>query len=159
MITNQLIKRGVVLCIGHGEQNESFENPNQNLGEINHFVFGLNGTGKVVCGKKEISLKAGQLSDLRVFVGQKLQYTLTDNSEWIAFNSLLNRDISVDILTESPSVPLKNINQETIFISLKGNVNINNHLLKQHDSGRLFKGKEATVQLDNHSICALITFN
>lgn len=158
MNSKQVRIRGCILCYGDGIERDTFINNNIGIGEINHFLYGIKGTGKLKVLEKEITLKAGCLIDLREFAGNKLYYQLASDSEWVAFNSLLERRMEVQVLTETPTKHYTNNTSETIFVVIKGEANINNKQLTLFKSGRLFKGKEAKVCLGENSLLAVITF-
>lgn len=158
MNSNQVKIRGCILCYGDGIERDNFVNNNTGVGEINHFLYGVKGTGKLKVLEKEIILKARSLIDLREFAGSKLHYHLASDSEWVAFNSLLERKMEVQVLIETPANLYKSNTSETIFVVIKGEANINNKQLTLFKSGRLFKGKEAKVCLGENSLLAVITF-
>ncbi len=158
MNSKQIKVRGCILCYGGGIKNESFINDNTNIGEINHFLYVIKGSGKVKVSNNEINLEDGCFIDLNTFTGNKLSYFIDSDSEWVAFNSLLERKMEVQIIKETPATIYKNDINETIFVMIKGEANINNNKLTLFKSGRLFKGKEAKITLEQNSLLAAITF-
>ncbi|MFD1260819.1 hypothetical protein [Entomomonas asaccharolytica] len=154
----QISIRGCILCIGNGVEDDTFTNPNKNVGEINHYIFPILGSGSVSNGQKSLLLEEGKLTDLTAFVGNEINYQVAKESEWVAFNSLLERTMNVQIITETPTNLYKNDLEETIFVALKGEVTINEKSLLPFKSGRLFKSNKATIILNENSILAAITF-
>ncbi|UYZ84976.1 hypothetical protein MTZ49_05295 [Entomomonas sp. E2T0] len=158
MKDQQITIRGCILCIGDGVKNDTFTNPNKNIGEINHYIFPLLGSGSVSNGQQTLLLEEGKLTDLTAFVGNKIHYQVKQKSEWVAFNSLLERTMNINIITETPSNLYQNDLEETIFVVLKGEATINEKSLLPFKSGRLFRNNKANIILSENSILAAITF-
>ncbi len=158
MNDKQITVRGCILCIGSGVKDDTFTNPNKNIGEINHYIFPILGSGSVSNNQKSLLLKEGILTDLTEFVDNEIHYQVSQESEWVAFNSLLERTMNIQIITETPSHLYKNTIEETIFVVLKGEVTINEKSLLPFKSGRLFRNNEANIVLSKNSILAAITF-
>lgn len=147
---------GCQLRVLSGNTEETF-----NIGTLpqNHsFIFALLGDGIITDGDETIAIKQGELIDLTSFKGKEITYTATNKYEWIILTCLMDRQMTIEIITETPSEDYINTDHETIFVTLKGKATINDKPRTPYQSGCLLKGRTAKIKLNKNSVLAALTY-
>lgn len=154
--------RDVIFCIGYGEPNKEFINPNLPTGSYNQGSLLIAGSGyaRNTNTKEQIVLdKVGHLYDLSSFKGSPISYNSYDNgTEWVAVNPINGVNIDVTVLSGSSNHYISdNLGGITVFNAL-GQTIVNDIELVLNDPKFYHANTDLTIQVAENSYVILVRY-
>ena len=154
--------RDVIFCIGYGEPNKEFINPNLPTGSYNQCCLLIAGSGYAYNTNIEEQIvldKVGHLYDLSSFKGSPISYNSYDNgTEWVAINPINGVNIDVTSIAGPNTYSISdNTNGITIFNAM-GDVSVNNISIELNNPIFYHANTELNIDVSANSYVLVIKY-
>lgn len=154
--------RDVVFCIGYGEPNKGFINPNLPTGSYNQCSLLIAGSGyaRNTSTDQQIVLdKVGHLYDLSSFKGSAISYNSYDNgTEWVAVNPINDVNINVSVMSGPGNYNISQSHSGITVFNAKGTASVNNQPVELNHPVFYHSGTELDIQIDTDSYVILVRY-
>lgn len=159
MISNSIVCRGFVLCVGYVAPNESFLHENRADGHLTQVLYTYAGGGFAASeGKPTKTVIKNALTDLSDFAGSSIKYTAgEEGAAWVALNPLPStKRYETQLIQGSSAIEVVAGETECAIICLLGSVIASGKTIPAQSYARVLPAKTVALEVPENSSALII---